>query len=192
MTAADNQALTRDLVQRLEAVNHTVRTLRDTLSRDQLRWRPPEGGWSIADVLEHLIVSHDSYLPLLRSRVQAAPASATPRRWKKSLIGGWLAASMRSEKKYRSPGVWKVPEEPRKDVADAFIQRQRDLRDIVQDATARDWRSIRVSSPALKLIRMNLGDAFEVLTAHAERHAGQMERLLHRSDFPGRAKSSAR
>jgi hypothetical protein len=188
MTTSDNKALARELSRRLEAVNTTVRTLRDTLSPSQLTWRPPEGAWSVADVLEHLIRSHDDYLPALLARVSGAPpVVGTPRPWKKSLVGGWLASAMRSERKMPSPRGWRVPETPRDGVAEAFLERQRELYAIISEAERLDWRSLRISSPVSRLVRMNIGDAFEVLTSHAERHARQMERLLDRSDFPGRA-----
>lgn len=194
MTSTANGPLVRQLGARLDAVNTTVRTLRDTLSPQQLTWRPPEGAWSVADVLEHLVRSHDDYLPALRTCVARAggEAPATPRPWKKTLFGGWLAAAMRSERKMPAPKRWAVRESPRQDVAEVFLDRQRELRAIIGDAEPLDWRSIRMASPVSRLIRMNLGDAFEVLAAHAERHARQMERLLERSDFPGHAGSAAR
>jgi hypothetical protein len=40
-----------------------------------------------------------------------------------------------------------------------------------------DWRRVRMRSPVAPLLRMNLGDALTVLVVHAERHAGQIERV---------------
>jgi hypothetical protein len=38
-----------------------------------------------------------------------------------------------------------------------------------------------MSSPVMPLLRMNLGDALTLLVVHAERHAGQIERVLEQT-----------
>jgi hypothetical protein len=47
-----------------------------------------------------------------------------------------------------------------------------------------DLVAARLSSPASRLIRMNLGDAFRILVVHGRRHLGQIERVLARDAFP--------
>ena len=44
-----------------------IERLRTELGYLQLGWRPPDGGWSIAQVFEHLIAADASYLPRMRS-----------------------------------------------------------------------------------------------------------------------------
>src|SRR5688572_30027178 len=141
--------------------------------------RPPNGGWSIAEVLEHLIVSADSYLIRLRSLVKAkngglADAHAM---WKPTLMGGLLASSLRSPRRMRAPRRYKPGPAPRPRVLEEFLQRQEDVGRLLTETGTRDWRRVRMRSPVLPIINMNLGDALTVLVVHAERHAAQIERV---------------
>ena len=79
----------------LGAVGQRVGELAGGLRRPQLDWSPPDGGWGVGQVLEHLCVANDSYLGRLRSKLARAPRllpGADPV-WRPSLMGGWLARS---------------------------------------------------------------------------------------------------
>lgn len=142
--------------------------------------RPPAtGGWSIAEVLEHLIVSADSYLEMLRpvvGRTDGArvDGSAT---WKPTIMGGLLAASLRTERKLPAPRMYKPGPNPRPHVLEEFLRRQEEVGRLIADAGDMDWRRVRLRSPVLNWLRMNLGDALTVPVVHAVRHAGQIERV---------------
>jgi hypothetical protein len=47
----------------------------------------------------------------------------------------------------------------------------------MHEADGLDLR-VMLTSPVMPLLRMNLGEAFEVAVVHAERHLGQIERTL--------------
>ena len=156
--------------------------IRDTVTGvapDALTRRPADGGWSIAEVLEHLIVSADSYLKPLRAIVQRkehAPAQSDGT-WKPSLMGGLLAQSLRNPRKLPAPKGYKPGPSPRSRVLEEFLARQEDVGRLIAEAGTMDWRRVRMSSPVVPLLRMNLGDALTILVVHAERHAGQIERV---------------
>jgi hypothetical protein len=59
-----------------------------------------------------------------------------------------------------------------------------DLRRAVEGAISADLRRTRVVSPAASLVRLNLGDCFEILVSHADRHLGQVERIRKQPEFP--------
>jgi hypothetical protein len=175
-----SQAQHRD---NLLAANRTViGRIRDTVSGlpdAELRRRPPNGGWSIAEVLEHLIVSADSYLERLRpilAKEQRAGADPS-RTWKPSLMGGLLVQSFRSPRKMRAPKIYKPGPAPRPRVLEEFLHRQEEAGRLLTQSGDMDWHGVRFVSPVTSLIRMNLGDALTVLVAHAERHAEQIERV---------------
>lgn len=144
--------------------------------------RPPDGGWSIAEVLEHLIVSADSYLTRMRPLIHASGTTVDPNAmWKPSLMGGLLTASLRSPRKMAAPRKYKPGPAPRPRVLEEFLKRQEDVGRLVTDAGTTDWRRVRMRSPILPIISMNLGDALTVLVVHAERHAAQIERVKART-----------
>ncbi len=142
--------------------------------------RPPTGGWSVAEVLEHLIVSADSYLEVMRSLVEQS-ASVTANgdtTWKPTLAGGLLVWSFRSPRKLPAPKSYRPGPSPRPRVLDEFLKRQEDVGRLIIDSAGLDWRRLKMRSPVAPILRMNLGDALTILVTHAERHAGQIERVL--------------
>lgn len=155
--------------------------IRDAVSGiapETINRRPPDGGWSIAEVLEHLIVSADSYLSRMRPLIHASGTRVdTNAMWKPSLMGGLLTASMRSPRKMPAPRRYKPGPSPRPRVLEEFLRRQDEVGRLVTEAGTTDWRRVRMRSPVLPIINMNLGDALTVLVVHAERHAAQIERV---------------
>jgi hypothetical protein len=66
---------------------------------------------------------------------------------------------------------------PRGGVVERLLGHLDVLDGLVDDSAGFDWRRLRMRSPVMPLLRFNLGDAFLMLLVHAERHAGQMERV---------------
>ena len=191
-TGATPGALADRILRELAGADARIGRAAGGLAPLQLQWRPPEGGWGIGDVLEHLVASHDDYLVRLRALVRqgdgaarAAVAGGGPDGWKPSLMGGLLARSMRAPRKVKAPKIWRPVSEPGADALDRFLARDRELADLLRASLDLDWRRTRLSSPVSRLIRMNLGDAFDVAAAHVTRHAGQIERVRAHVAFPG-------
>jgi uncharacterized damage-inducible protein DinB len=166
----------------LEANRAVIARIRESVSTvppTDIHRKPPAGGWSIGEVLEHLIVSADSYLDTLRSvlartDLRAADAGTT---WKPSFMGGLLTASLRSDRKLPAPRLYKPGPEPREGVLAEFLRRQEEVGRLLGEAGTVDWRHATFTSPVSRLMRMNVGDALSVLVVHAERHAAQIDRV---------------
>lgn len=182
MAAIPQHAHSAALLQANRAVIQRIRSAVSALSPSDLMRRPPGGGWSVAEVLEHLIVSADSYLATVRPIMAAKHGHpVTPATmWKPSLMGGLLVNSFRSPRKRRAPKIYRPGPSPRSRALEEFVARHEELGRLIAAAGDKEWRRVRLGSPVTPLIRMNLGDAFAVLVTHAERHAGQVERILTR------------
>ena len=156
------------------------------LSYLQLGWRPPEGGWSIAQVLEHLIITDQSYVDALSEILPRAKPSATSYEWRPSLIGGFLTRSQMpdSKTKMTTPPRWRPGPEARANVLESYIQVREQLIGLVQSADGKDLRRTKLGSPAAKWTRMNVGDAFMTLVVHTQRHIRQIERIAADPRFP--------
>lgn len=175
------QALHRDkLLHDNAAVIARIRDRLHNVGADTIARRPPSGGWSVAEVLEHLIVSAESYLEALRPLVrQGDRTGADPNTiWKPTLMGGMLAWSLRNPRKLPAPRIYKPGPTPRPDAPDVFLRLQEEAGRLMTEAQAIHWRRARLRSPVTPILGMNLGDAFTVLVVHAERHAAQIERVL--------------
>jgi hypothetical protein len=175
-----------DRIREVEESIHAFERDVATLEYLQIGWRPPEGGWSIAQVVEHLIITDESYLAEFDRILARAPRNATTEEWRPSLIGGFLTRSQRPDSKQRmkSPAVWRPAPEARADVVAEYIKVRRHLVDIMQRADGVDLRRTKLSSPAAKFIRLNLGDAFMTLVVHTQRHLAQIQRIRSHAGFP--------
>lgn len=188
-TAVPQQELLRDTEVQLARINEEARTLAGHLSPEQLHWPPPGGGWSVAQVFEHLAASNESYLtriPEVLQRARAAGGVPNGAVWKPSFFGKLLIRSLEpsSTRSMPAPKIWR-PTHTRPDGAlERFIRSQEQLSALIPEARAVDLTRTRVASPASRLVRVNLGDVFRILVVHGERHLGQVRRVIGEEEFP--------
>lgn len=189
----NQEALRSRLQLELDLVTADAMAIARNLSPEQLAWRPPSQGWSIGQVLEHVVVAADSYLTRLRGLVyfhHAAHAELGVTLWEPS-IGGWaLVSALRKPWKLPAPKLYQIGE-PRPDIIAAFLDRQDAVTRLLRASAALDWSRVRMASPASALIRLNLGDCFTILVTHAQRHVHQMQRIREHADFPSDGKVMA-
>ncbi|CAN5569723.1 DinB family protein [soil metagenome] len=187
--ATAQDSFIHDRLREVEQVSEQTRQLTSDLAAAQLRWPPPSGGWSIAQVFEHLVTSHTGYLEKLPEVIDAARERgdrAARGEWRPSLAGGFLLRSVdpKNERRGPSPRSWRPGTEPRADAVEAFLHTQEELTALLHRAEGLDLNRIRTSSPVSKLIRLNLGDCFAILAAHGQRHMRQVERIRRSGGFP--------
>jgi len=181
--------LQRELHQALRArtiASHAhIAELTRPLDQDRLFRRPPKGGWSVGEVLEHLCISSEAYGPMILDALRRArPDAAAPlREWRPTFFGRILVRSLAAPRKMSAPKKIRPGPSPRGGIVEHFLALHLGLASRMDDAAGYDWNVLTMRSPiAPKLIRplaaMNLGDAFSVEVVHAERHTKQMERVL--------------
>ena len=178
--------LQRDLQQALHTRTHALRDriagIARPLDPERLVRRPPDGGWSVGHVLEHLCVTSELYVPPIGALLRGArPDAAAPlREWTPTLLGGFMARSFERPTKLPSPKSMKPAASPRGGVVEAFLTHLDAQARLLDDAAGYDWRGLRMASPAVPvpLKVFNLGDVFTILVVHEERHARQMERVV--------------
>jgi len=179
-TAAETQdALYTLLVRDARAVEAHAERLAASLPPDALSWSPPDDGWSIAQVFEHMCIVHESYLQRIDEFLDG---DELPRRgagdvpWTPRFAGAFLVRSLTSPRKLAAPRKYRVGARVRGHVIQEFIALNQRLRDHLARAAPLEWRACRLASPLAPTIRQNLGDAFLVAVVHAQRHLGQVER----------------
>ena len=173
------EELLRQLRAATERDTKRARALALDLDADRMRRRPPTGGWSVSEVYEHLCITNDSYLVMIAPLADrsGSPTTVADAQWKPTLMGGFMTKQFESPRKIPAPRSYRPGPEAREGVVDAFIDRQRQLLDLLERTKHIDWSRTRLGSPVTKLIRFNLGDCFRILVAHTHRHLGQIERI---------------
>jgi hypothetical protein len=172
----------RGLLARIEETNRAMREAVEPLDAAGLARRPPAGGWSVGEVLEHLVVAGGIYNDHTRSVLDGARHARRPESgpWRPSMMGGFLVRGLdpRSARRVPAPKIFKPGPQPRPDVFGAFLDTQRELAGLIRRAEDFDLARVRTYSPVSRLIRINLGDCLTIPVVHAERHLQQIRRVL--------------
>jgi hypothetical protein len=177
------------LVPLIEAIEAQAKGDLSDMDATAMIWRPPGGGWSVAQVLEHLVISNELYFPPIRSLIAEADRTERPvRPWKPSFMGSLLIRSLVPTSQRRIPTSKKLQPGPDvgPDVPARFLGTIRELTDLLWNAQGIDMRKPRMTSPVSPLVRrLNLGDAFVISVVHCQRHMLQIERVRASTGFPG-------
>ncbi len=137
---------------------------------------PPGGGWSIAQVFEHLCVADAGYVDQALPRALDRARARRPRPWRPSWLGGWLRTALANpNQRLPAPKAWQVGPQVRPDVVPAWRAGVQRLRALVEGADGADLRT-GLSSPVAWFVRLNLGDALAIPVVHGHRHMAQVER----------------
>jgi hypothetical protein len=186
-------ALSNPTLQRLHSdiarLSAAFSELAGGLSPSQLRWRPDVGAWGIAHCLDHLVAASRAYEPELESALQRTRgrANGAGSRLRPGVIGRWLMTISGPDSRGRPlacPRILAPSQGPSADVLERFLAGQRRLQGYLEAADGVDINSIPIRPPTNRLLRVSLGEAFELATGHAHRHLEQARRVRAHPRFP--------
>lgn len=154
---------------------------RDTLSADARKSVPPGGGWSVNQILQHLVVTHQRYEEGVRRLLDRAPRPGhgdTP--WQPTWVGGMMVHALQGARRLPAPRAFRVGERVGPAVLERYLTALESTDRMMIDAEGIHWARARVAFPAFRLLRLNLGDCFALLTVHGERHFRRIRTLTRR------------
>jgi hypothetical protein len=169
-----------------------VRRAFGALSAEQLNWKPDAREWSIAQCLDHLILSNRPYVPIfedllagrrrrrLRERVPVLPR----------LFGSLLINTQRPEsgrKVQARPAFLPSASARPPAIVATFVEEHERLQGLMEASRGLDLAEIVITSPVLGLITYSLLDACRIVVAHEQHHFVQATRVAEAPRFPGRA-----
>jgi hypothetical protein len=175
--------------QLLDALEHKVeRHLQEAIevfqnANDLTLLQPaPDGGWSIAQCLEHLNGYGHYYLPQIQKGLNKPVVNATPDTFQSSWLGAYFTRLMDPETGKKKHKAFKNHIPPADLDAHAvvaeFIQQQETLLTYLKQARRADLNQIKIPISITKWVKLKLGDTFQFLIAHNERHMVQAKRNL--------------
>lgn len=178
--------LQRDLHARLhtdaKSLHDRIAVLARGLDPEQLVRRPGHGGWSVGEVLEHLCVVDELYAKPLATLLHRAhvDAGAPAREWRPSLLGKFMARMLEQPRRLKAPRKLRPAPTPRNGVVEDYLARDTRLRHRMDDSTSLDWQDLRLYPPTIPLpiLKLNVGDIFNIHVIHVRRHLAQMERVV--------------
>lgn len=139
----------------------------------------PDGGWSIAQCLEHLNGYGDHYLAEINKGIDRSENDDQPK-FKSTWLGQYFTKMMDPDSGKRKFKTFKnhIPKndlDPNKVIAE-FIHQQEQLLSYLRKAKLKNLNSIRIPISISKWIRLKLGDVFQFVIIHNERHIRQAMR----------------
>lgn len=159
------------------------------LSEDQLNWNPEKNSWSIAQCLQHIVLTNKAYDDVFRS---IASGNYNPGLWQKlspfsNFMGKMVKQSVHPENPKKAKTVPKIDtinETFDSAVVKEFEAEQKRMEQYVHKFEDFDLDRIMLSSPLAGFITYNLGDCITIIANHTLRHVHQALRVKNNPDFP--------
>ena len=196
---AEQGRIKEDMDRILDDVLQEAEATFGSMSEDSLNWRPGAGKWSIAECLEHLILSVEEYTPKILEAVRRDPRTAGPSNQVTSGLRGrifvWAChpdttMKMPAPKSFRPKKTGEAPAGPSElgdDIVDRFLTCYRDFQALMDQHAGADWHRVIVVTPETSLVKFRLADAFTLLSVHSRRHLNQALRVMKAAGFPDQA-----
>lgn len=156
----------------------------------QLYWKPAADVWSMAQCIEHLVITNGLYLPRLQAAIDRLRREdrRVQGSYRPSWFARWFINQLRPEttRKVKTLRVFEPKEsEPDPALRDRYMEQQDQLGVLLHEAAGYDLNGPRFSSPATRLVRFTPGEGLTMLIVHEHRHILQAERLAGHPAFPG-------
>jgi len=158
------------------------------LSREQFNWRPSPHRWSIGQCVEHLNITTERYLPVLRQAMTKARSAG----WLASgpfvlgFVERWFLGYMEPPPRRKTRTGKAFVAGPDLDPAatiERFNMLQGDLSGCIREAAGLDLKRIKVRSQ-FGPVSWSLNGTFAVLLAHERRHIWQARQVRTDPAFP--------
>lgn len=152
------------------------------LSIEQLNWKPNSQTWSIAQNIDHLIITNNTYFPVIES---VRNGTHTPPFFAKigfvvSFFGKTVlkAIDPGRTKKMKTFSIWEpATSEIPIGIMERFKEHQSELKEMMEKAQDLIEKEIIISSPANRNIVYKLEKAFEIIVTHEQRHFEQSKEV---------------
>jgi hypothetical protein len=184
----DRRANRRGVADQVRTLIRRAREIAGDLDTDTFNRKPPDGGWSVAQCLDHLNASARLQLPTLTEAMEEARAKgqviADRTRDGRTWIGRFVAWSQEPPYRIRmktfqaiEPAAARLEPD---DVLDEFQALHEELIVRINEAITLDQRRIRIPSTLNPRLRLTLADWFAFLAAHGRRHLWQADQTLQK------------
>jgi DinB superfamily len=163
------------------------------LSEDQQNWKPNPSTWSLNEIFAHLNSYARFYHQAFETAIDSTKFKSPTKNFLSSPLGkaAWnsmkLGRAKNVKRKFKSPRSYNPSFSSEilvgKDWKD-FIQHQNKLLDLFSKAKLVNIKRTKIPLSISKIIKFRLGDAFNFVVYHNERHVQQALNLLNHRHFP--------
>ncbi len=179
-----------NIYRKIDQVTKEIVEVCTSLSTDQINWKINSNQWSIAECIDHIITTNESYFQIFD---QVIEGTYQPSIWTK-LPSPWHHYLGRKIKAMSSPAVKSRSISPQVfkpkigshsvEILEQFTRHQIHLKSKISTLPSTPHEQIIISSPAASYITYNLQDAVQILADHELRHVNQCKAILASDGFP--------
>ena len=182
MKTQNKAKLIYELQNEVRRQSEIVRTQFQGLDNDKLLKITDEGGWSVVQNLEHLNLYYEYYNPAIAHSLKQTNKDSNAA----TFTSGWLGNYFTNSMDYRGKGKVKafkdyIPKEDlnSKDVMGKFLANQEEMIRLLDEAKEFNLTKIKTAISLTKWITMRLGDVFQFVIMHNERHIVQAQSRIN-------------
>ena len=180
----NKQTLLSELLDRTHLLGINARPFL-RLHNKQLNQKPAKDKWSIAEIFEHLNVTHQVYIDSIVPEINRAADTNQCPEFRSTWLGDWFYERNMPRpdgtiQKIKTPKSINTHEAALDghDVVNRFLQHQDSIHDIIQHASTKDIEAIKIPFAFTSLLKLRLGDNLRFLVAHNERHLMHAQRIM--------------
>ena len=159
------------------------------ISFQQLNWKPSRESWSIAQCLNHLVVSDSSYFSVLK---KITGGKYQMNFWEKyspftRVIGRLMKDQLQEQvkRKMKAPRIFlPAASEINIGVLERYYKNLDDFSGLISECRNIDLDKTIITSPVVSFVTYSLRDAFQFLVQHEHRHINQAIRVKKNEKFP--------
>lgn len=152
------------------------------VKENEFNKRPADNGWSIAECIDHLIVTGVDYCDTYEKGLKKLEEKNL--RYSGEMKFSWIGTKFIGnveppvKKKFKSPGKW-VPDSKinKTKATEAYLQLQDRWMELVERSAPWDLTKIKLPSPAVSWIKFSAFVILEVNAAHQRRHLEQAKNV---------------
>lgn len=164
-----------------------------SLSEEQLSWSPGKGEWNIGQCLVHLNAFHSFYVPGFVERVKNSRFQEPTDYFQSSPLGNSTYLKVKLGKLNNVKRKLKSPKDYNplvnknlkiEGVVEDFFKYQKMLIGVLESAKKINIRKTKTSFSVRPIVKLRLGDAFQYIVYHCERHIEQARKIKALPNFP--------
>lgn len=170
----------------LESAQSRLRRLSDKVSDGDWSKRPGPNRWSAAECVEHLNLTSQAYVPLLRDALaRAKKIGGAPRKhYRRDPLGWFLSTMIGPRRRFGKFRMMRMPTTPtfvpkagrsRSEILSDFVRLQAELAALIRSGDQLPLDKVKIVSPFGGRMKYSAYSAFVIVARHQHRHIEQAE-----------------
>jgi hypothetical protein len=171
-----------------ESIKTDAQSLLGDLNELQFNWQPGTDRWSIAQCVDHLVVTGRSSLANIHRAINEARTKGlfSPGPFRYGLIEKWFVRQMEPPVRmtFKAPKAYRPSaHQPYAEIVTSFYSLQQEFLACIEEANGIDLSRTRVNNAASRWFRLSLGQELAFDAAHERRHLWQARRVKEEPGF---------